>query len=154
MKTALKLFVVVFFILAAVKVVESQEMISLSGKVRFADNNELVTGGLVKLFNSSGVQIGQTEITYQGDWTLWVIKYLREKGDVIGIPDDEWEVDYVPTGYPDQVNPANFVQVNLDYSQTNIDIYVQRSVGSLSMTHGFSKLAAFVVTNISGRTAN
>lgn len=129
MKSALKLFIAVLFILAAVRVVKTQEMINLSGKVRYADNHELVTQGYVKLFNSSGVEIGSTEITYQGDWTLWVIRYLRNQGDVIGIPDDEWELDFLPTGYPDQVDPAYFTHVSLEYSQSNIDIYVQRTSG-------------------------
>lgn len=133
MKSALKIFAIVFFILAAVRVVKSQETITLSGKVRYADNNEIVTGGVVKIFDNNGIQIGITPINNQGDWIAAVIRTLNNQGDVIGIPDDEWEEDlmFVPTGFPNKIDPAQFTHVDLSLSQAGIDIYVQRKNGLL-----------------------
>lgn len=131
MKSALKLFIVVFFILAAVRVVKAQEYITLSGTVRFADNNELVTNGMVKIFDSQGNLLTTCPIGSQGDWIGAVVRYYANHGDIIGIPDHEWEEDYVPTGYPNKIDPAQFTHVSLDYSQSDINIYVQRTTGGL-----------------------
>lgn len=125
MRTALKLFVTVFFLLGVIRTFEAQPY-SVSGTVRFADNNELVTAGVVKLYTSSGILEASAPINMQGDYILGVHRQLM-KGDVLGLVDDEWE-DYVPTGYPDQINPALFTQINVTGNMTGIDIYVQRRV--------------------------
>ena len=127
MKSALKLFVTVFFILCVIRNLEAQTY-SISGTVRYSDNNEIVTSGLVKLYNTSGVLEATTNINNEGDFILWLEKYPQ--GDVIGIPDDEWE-DFIPTGYPDKVDPALFTHINATGSVTNVDIYVQRRTGGM-----------------------
>lgn len=127
MKSALKLFVTVFFILCVIRNLEAQTY-SISGTVRYSDNNEIVTSGLVKLYNTSGVLEATTNINNEGDFILWLEKYPQ--GDVIGIPDDEWE-DFIPTGYPDKVDPALFTHINATGSITNVDIYVQRRTGGM-----------------------
>ncbi len=129
MKSALKLFVAVFFILAVIKSLEAQTY-NISGKVRYADNNEIVTSGLVKIYHSNGELAAVAPINQTGDYIGGVVKhYLNEGFDVIGIPDDEWE-DYVPTGYPDKTDPALFTHLNVTENLINIDVYVQRIRGS------------------------
>jgi hypothetical protein len=128
MKSALKLFVAIFFILGVIKTLEAQTY-SISGKVRYSDNNEVVKSGLVKLYNSDGVLEATTTINEEGDYLLGVIRTLQN-GDVIGIPDDEWE-DFIPTGYPDKVDPALFTHIDVTGNRTGVDIYVQRRTGSL-----------------------
>ncbi len=129
MKSAIKLFAAVFFILAAVRLLEAQTMYSVSGKVRYADNNELVTSGVVKIFNSQGILEATTTINQEGDWIIVAVKGLLG-GDVIGIPNDEWE-DFIPTGYPDQINPALFTHIDVTGNMTGVDIYVQRRIGGM-----------------------
>lgn len=132
MKSALKIFALVFFILAAVRVVNAQETITLSGKVRYADNNEIVTRGIVKIFDNNGILLGLAPINTEGDWIRAIIVgSSNQSGDVIGIPDDEWELDYVATGFPNKIDPAQYTHVDLSMSQAGIDIYVQRKSGLL-----------------------
>jgi len=132
MKSALKLFIAVLFILAAVRVVKAQETITISGKVIYSGTNQPVTSGVVKMYDLFGIEIGSAIINYQGDYILGVHRVLNGHGDVIGIPDDEWEEeDYVPTGFPNKIDPALFTHVDLSESQTNIDIYVQSTTGVL-----------------------
>lgn len=139
MKTALKLFVAVFFILAAVRVTEAQTC-TLSGKVRYSDNNEIVTSGVVKLFNSTGTVIATVPINQQGDWIIVAVKGLLGN-DLIGFPNIEPEEDYVPTGYPDKTDPAMFTHIDIQDNISGLDIYVQRS--SVNMRPG-------VTSNING----
>lgn len=139
MKSALKLFVAVFFILAAVRVTEAQTCI-LSGKVRYADNNEIVTSGVVKLYSSAGNLIESVPIGQQGDWIIVAVKGLLG-GDLIGFPNIEPEEDYVPTGYPDKTDPAMFTHIDIQDNITGLDIYVQRS--SVNLRPG-------VTSNING----
>ncbi|HRE10739.1 MAG TPA: hypothetical protein PLN22_07985 [Ignavibacteria bacterium] len=125
MKTALKLFVVVFFILAAVRLTEAQNY-SLSGKVRYADNNEIVTSGSVKAYDLNGSVISEANISSEGDYILW-LHYTEV--DLIGFPNIEPEEDYVPTGYPDKVDPALFTHISVNGNKNHVDIFVQRSSG-------------------------
>lgn len=131
MKSFLKLFIAVLFILAAVRTVKTQEMISVSGNVKYADNYEVVTRGMVIAYDMEGIELSRAPINEEGDYILWLHKYPQKTSDVIGIPDHEWEEDFIPTGYPDQVNPAAFTHISLGYSQSGIDIYVTRSLGGL-----------------------
>lgn len=126
MKSALKLFLAVFFILAAVRVSDSQTC-TTSGKVRYSDNNEVVTSGKVKLFNLAGELEAVTTINQQGDYILGPHRILTQGGDVIGIPADEWE-DFIPTGYPDKIDPALFTHITVTGNMTGVDIYVHRRV--------------------------
>ncbi len=128
MKSALKLFVAIFFILAAIRAANS-ETYTISGKVRYSDNNEVVRSGVVKLFNSDGTVEAVTPISSEGDYILGVVRVCNGS-DVIGIPDDEWE-DFVPTGYPDKIDPALFTHINITGSITNVDIYVKRRTPGL-----------------------
>lgn len=131
MKSALKLFAAIFFILAAVRVTEAQEY-TISGKVRYADNNEIVTSGVVKMFDSNGNLVGSAGISYTGDYILGPHRIITgQSNDLIGFPNIEPEEDYVPTGYPDKVDPAAFTHLYITQNMTGVDIYVQRSLGAL-----------------------
>lgn len=121
---ALKLFAAIFFILAAVRTVTAEDY-TLSGKVRYADNNEIVTSGLVRLYTPEGGLEAETNISTTGDYIL-VVHRIVTGADVIGIADDEWE-DFVPTGYPDKIDPAMFTHIDINSNRTGMDIYVQRS---------------------------
>ena len=141
MKTAIKLFVAIFFILGVIKTLEAQETRTIGGKVRYSDNNQLVTSGTVKLFNSSGICVGVTPIQPSGDWIIVAVRLAEV--DVIGIADDEWE-DFVPTGYPDKTDPAMFSHILVNDNLSNIDIYVQRT----------AQHRPGITTNISGNVTS
>ena len=138
---ALKLFVAIFFILAAVRTVTAEDY-TLSGKVRYADNNEIVTSGLVRLYTPEGNLESETNITPTGDYIL-VYHRMITGADVIGIADDEWE-DFVPTGYPDKVDPVMFTHIDLTGNRTGMDIYVQRTAQNRP---GATTTISGVVTN-------
>ncbi len=144
MKSIVKLFVAVFFILGVIKASEAEEYY-ISGKVRYADNNEVVTMGIVKAYDLNGVLIAQCNIQQNGDWII--IPMRVGQLDVIGIPDDEWE-DGVPTGYPNKINPAEFTHIDVQGNTPNVDIYVQRGVnGAGRPGASFVKASGLVLNN-------
>ncbi len=127
MKLATNLFIALFFILGVVKVSQAEDFY-VTGKVRYADNNEIVTSGVVKLFNGDGNVEAVAPINQYGDYLLGVIRVVHA-GDLIGFPNIEPEMDFVPTGYPDATNPENMVSLTISSNLSNIDIYVQRTAG-------------------------
>ncbi|HEY3251576.1 MAG TPA: T9SS type A sorting domain-containing protein [Ignavibacteria bacterium] len=129
MKSYLKLFVAVFFILAAIRVTKA-DLYSVSGKVRYSDNNEIVTSGSVKCYNSSTFQLEAVAlIEPTGDYILPFVRGATPY-DVIGFPNTEPEADFVPTFYPDQTNPQQATTVYVSGNMTGVDLYVQRVAGS------------------------
>ncbi len=126
MKSALKLFIAVFFILAVIKNLEAQNA-TIGGKVRYADNHQLVTSGVVKVYETSGNLVGIVPISSQGDWIIAAVRYYGNY-DVIGIADDEWEEDALPTGYPDKVEQEDYIPVYVQPEMAAVDIYIQRAV--------------------------
>lgn len=126
MKSAFKLFVAIFFILGVITVLQAQPY-SVSGTVRYLDNNEIVTSGYVNLYDSQGILEATTSINMQGDYMLIADRILMN-GDVIGIPDHDWEEDFIPTGYPDKIDPALFTHIDVTDNMTGIDLYVHRRV--------------------------
>jgi len=129
MKSYLKLFVAVFFILAAVRVTKA-DYFSISGKVRYSDNNEIVTTGFVKCYNATTFELESVVlIEPTGDYILPFVRGW-EPHDLIGLPELEPETDFVPTFYPDKTNPAQATAITPAGNMTGVDIYVQRSQGS------------------------
>lgn len=126
MKLFTNLFIAVFFILAVVKTSQSQDEYTVSGTVRYSDNNEVVTSGSVKLVDLNGNTLGIAQIGTQGDYLLGPHR-LYGNFDIIGFPNIEPEMDFVPTGYPDQINPELFTHIFLNSNLTNIDVYVLRT---------------------------
>ncbi|MCC6864683.1 MAG: carboxypeptidase regulatory-like domain-containing protein, partial [Ignavibacteria bacterium] len=128
MKTTIKLFVAVFFILAAVRAANSQDF-SISGKVFYADNNEVVTAGEVRVYDQLGVLEFVVPISGEGDWILIPHKILRGYS-IIGLPNAEWLDDYVPTGFPNEIDPSQFILIDASSTITDLNIYVQRRTTS------------------------
>jgi hypothetical protein len=140
MKSYLKLFVAVFFILAAVRTVKA-ELYNVSGRVMYSDNHEIVTSGMVHCYDASNSElIGTAVIEPDGDYLLWFVRHAND-ADVIGFPNTEPGADWIPTGYPDKINPQQFTHITIDQNLYGVDIYVQRTQGG-----GGSPM----VTNISG----
>jgi len=134
MKTYLKLFVTVFFILIAVRTVKA-DYYSVSGTVRYADNNEIVTSGFVNAYDVVSCElVGQGQIEPTGDYLINMMALAGER-DLIGFPNLEPETDnFLPTGYPDRLYSSEYVHVTVNGNVTGIDIYVQRApVGSGGM---------------------
>jgi len=126
MKSALKLFIAVFFILAVIKNLEAQYT-SIGGKVYYADNNQPVTSGVVKVYETGGSLVGVVPISSNGDWIIAAVRYYGNY-DVIGIADDEWEEDALPTGYPDKIEQEDYIPVYVQPDvQQDINIYIQRA---------------------------
>jgi len=144
MNTYLKLFVTVFFILVAVKTVKS-DFFSISGTVRYADNNEIVTVGMVKVYDVNSHDLeGVAIIQPNGDYILPFVRGWEPK-DVIGFPNADPEVDWVATGYPDQTNPELYTRVTLAGDLTGIDIYVQRIESGAGGSVFFSNVSGLVL---------
>lgn len=134
MKSALKLFIAVFFILAVIKNLEAQNA-TIGGKVRYAHNNQLVKSGVVKVYETNGNLVGIVPITPEGDWILAAVRYYGNY-NVIGIANDEWEEDALPTGYPDKVEQEDYIPVYVTPDMLSVDIYIKSA--SLSMRPGIT----------------
>jgi len=125
MKSALKLFIAVFFILAVIRNLDAQTT-SIGGKVRYADDNQIVTSGVVKVYETNGSLVGIVPISSEGDWILAAVRYYGNY-DVIGIADDDWEEDALPTGFPDRVEQEDYIPVYVTPDMLAVDIYIQRA---------------------------
>jgi hypothetical protein len=124
MKSALKLFVAIFFILAVIRNLDAQTC-SIGGKVMYAHSNQPVSHGIVKLYNVDGTLIGTSQIGEHGDWIIAAVRYYGNY-DVIGIANDEWEEDALPTGYPDKVEPQDYIPIYVAAEDLlNINIYIK-----------------------------
>jgi carboxypeptidase family protein/type IX secretion system substrate protein len=130
MKSYLKLFIAVFFILVAVRTVKT-DTYSVSGTVRYADNNEIVTLGMVKAYNVNTFELeAYGEIQPTGDYLLVFVRggYIPTT-DLIGLPGLEEETDtFVPTGYPDKTQSSQYVSITINQNYTGINIYVTRAI--------------------------
>src|SRR5688572_31426774 len=96
MKQLTTLFIIVFFILTAVKVTESQTNYTISGKAYYSDNHEVVRSGQVKLYNLNGTLDAVANINQNGDWII--IPMIVGEKDLIGFPNVGNEFDFMPTG--------------------------------------------------------
>ena len=127
MKGATKLFFVQLLI-AFVLFGSSYSQASVSGTVRYIDNNEPVTKGSVKAYNQSGILVAATSINSNG--TYMFAELPGELLDVIGIPDlGPEDEDFIPTFYPDVTDWQYAVPIFPSSPLTNIDIYVERPQG-------------------------
>lgn len=124
MKQLTKLFIVVFFILTAVKVADSQTSYSISGKARYSDTREIVTSGQVKLYRLDGTLDAVANIQTNGDWII--IPMIVGDMDLIGFPNVGNEFDFTPTSTEMKTNPAEFVHIRTDHSITGVELLVKR----------------------------
>lgn len=100
---------------------------SVSGTVRYIDNNDPVTAGTVKAYNQYGNLIATTTINSNGHY--YFSQLPGELMDIIGIPDlGPEEEDFIPTFFPDKTDWQYATPVYPSSPLTNIDIYVQRPV--------------------------
>ncbi len=139
MKTISKLKDILFVIVVLIAVsgsVYSQN--SISGTVRYIDNNEVVQNGVVKAFNLDGVLMYQTAINTNGTFVFNDVS--GETTDLIGVPniDPEEEDNFLPTFYPSTQDLGSAVQITPNGAMTGIDIYVTRvPSGGLSFATAF-----------------
>ncbi len=129
MKTSKKLTLFLFVLVALACFVQAgYAQNSISGTVRYSDNNDLVTTGVVKAYDLNGIQVGQAGIQSNGTYLLSGLPCIYI--DAIGFPNVEPEEDnFTPTFYPDQINPQYAVTVLACGVITGIDIYVERIGG-------------------------
>jgi hypothetical protein len=100
---------------------------SVSGTVRFIDNNDPVNAGTVQAYDLSCNLIAQTSINSNGTYRFNSLPSIEM--DIIGIPGIGPEDDqFVPGIHPDKTDWQSAVPVYPTSSMAGIDIYVQRTV--------------------------
>ncbi len=121
MKNGVKFSLLIFFILVIVRTSNAQY--SISGTVRYSDNNQTVTSGEVAVYNSDGTLNTTTGI--QTDGTYQIGSTGGGQSDLIGIANQDAD-NFVPTYYPDKQNPAQATLIQPTSNMTGVDIYVTR----------------------------
>src|ERR1041384_1238783 len=124
MKNAVKIGIMIFFILVVVR--SSYSQYSVSGTVRYSDDNSVVTTGNVKAYLQNGTLAFTTNIQSNGTYTF--ISLGENQYDLIGIANHD-EDNFIPTYYPDKNNPQLATIINPSSDMYNIDIYVTRVTG-------------------------
>lgn len=101
---------------------------SVSGTVRYTDNNELLRTGRVEAYDLNCNLIASTTISSNGYYNFQWLPTIQL--DIIAFPDVGPEDDqFVPTIYPDMTDWQYAVSVYPATSLTGIDIYVERIMG-------------------------
>lgn len=124
MKLLTNLFIIVFFILTAVKVTDAQTSFTISGTARYADNYEIVRSGEVKLYNLDGTLDAVGQINQNGDWII--IPMIVGDKDLIGFPGIGNELDFMPTSILERIIPSQFVHIKVDKNITGVQLLVKR----------------------------
>ncbi len=100
---------------------------TISGEVRFADNNQLVDSGVVRAYrldrNSRELILVDTASILNGLYLLPKVK--MDSLFIASFPDDEL-LDFVPTYHPSTINWLNAVIVFPNTNLTNVNINVYR----------------------------
>jgi hypothetical protein len=118
-----KLFFAAVLIASITAISYSQN--SVSGTVRFIDNNEPVDAGYVLAFNAVTFElIASTTIQSNGTYILNDLQSIET--DIIGIRNDEWGEDFISTYFPNEQEWENAVSIIPVGQMTGIDIYVER----------------------------
>ncbi|HLT24809.1 MAG TPA: YCF48-related protein [Ignavibacteria bacterium] len=118
----------------------------ISGTVKFADNNTIVTHGYVKAIKydtttSQILTIDSGRITPNGEYLIKVP--YGDSTDIMAYQDDE--LDCVPTYYPSTTNWQDAVTIYPNVNRSNIDIKVFR-LDTSSTSVGYA--AGYVYKNI------
>jgi hypothetical protein len=145
MKQLTTLFIIVFFILTAVKVTESQTSYTISGKAYYSDNHEVVRSGQVKLYNLNGTLDAVANINQNGDWII--IPMIVGEKDLIGFPNVGNEFDFMPTGLEGRTNPSEFVHMNVNHSITGVQLLVKRYQQGGRPSGNLTSLSGSVLNN-------
>jgi hypothetical protein len=106
---------------------KNELLVSVSGTVKYSDNNSNVTAGKVKIFrldvNSRELIPVDSAVISNGAYSS--IRVPRDSACiVVGFPDDE--LDFVPTIFPSTIDWRNAGFINTYTSQNNINISVFR----------------------------
>src|SRR5437667_6317691 len=128
MKNAVKIGIMIFFILVVVRSSYSQYLVS--GTVRYSDNNQTLSTGRVKAYRPNGTLIATTNIEINGTYSFPSLP--GEQIDIFGLVSDEEADNFIPTYYPDKLNPSMATVITPTSDMYNIDIYVIRLVGGHS----------------------
>ncbi len=104
--------------------------LTISGTIRYQDNNQPVTSGYVKAlhFDSASANIttiDSAQIQSNGSYMMMRIP-PHISLDIMAFENDEAQLSYVPTYYPSTTNWQNATSLTLDSSLTNINILVYR----------------------------
>lgn len=119
---------------------------TISGTVRYSDNNDLVTDGIVKAYTLDGIQVSQTNIQLDGTYLLTGLPCIEL--DVIGFPNiPPSENNFEPTWYPDQIDPQSATNIYSCSTSTSRDIHVERIGGGGNVPLGNITLSGRVFLN-------
>ncbi len=102
---------------------------SVSGTVRFIDNNEPLSSGTVQAYDLACNLIASTSINTDGTYEFASLPPIST--DILAFPDlgPENEDSFVPTIHPDKTDWQYAVPVNPSSPLSGIDIYVERILG-------------------------
>ena len=129
---------------------------SVSGQVRYADNNELVQFGEVKIvrFDVSTREVIAVDsaLVVNGTYNLQRVPKRDSLLRVIVFPDDELDsgtdTEYVPTYFPSAITWYNASVVDASENQTNIDVNVYRKSAVAQNNPVISNISGSVFLNI------
>jgi hypothetical protein len=131
---------------------------SVSGTVRYRDNNQIVTSGYVKAMkiNPLTEQITVSDSAQiQPDGTYLLPNVQRTDSLYIsGYPNSNQNVDYMPTYYPSILEWENAVRISVNSNLSNINVFVFRIYGSTnySIIEGTVSKSAYSSGPLSGVT--
>ncbi len=119
---------------------------SISGTIRYQDNNDPVTGGYVKALRYDSVShniitVDSAQIQSNGAYTLPNCPpvYL----DIMAYENDEDALSFVPTYYTSTINWQNATHIKPDSNLSNINVAVKRIINPGDSMH----VAGYVYTN-------
>lgn len=125
---------------------ESAALYSVSGSVKYQDNNDPVTSGYVKALkydstNHVIITVDSAQIQPSGTYTLPNCPPVVL--DIMAYENDEEDLSFVPTYYVSTIYWQNSTHVKPDSNLSNINIAVKRIVNSGDSMH----VAGYVYTN-------
>ena len=129
---------------------------SVSGNVKYRDNNQIVTSGYVKAMKINPLT-GQITVSdsaqIQPDGTYLLPNVQRTDSLYIsGYPNSGQGVDYKPTYYPSILDWENAVRISVNSNLSNINVFVFRIYGSTnySTIEGTVSKSAYTSGPLSG----
>jgi hypothetical protein len=99
---------------------------TIQGKVYYNDDNSIVTKGIVKAYDMSGVYVATSSIQSSGTYSIGNLGGTEY--DIIAFPNMGEEDDsFIPTGYPNVIDPNATTPILAQGIVINKDIYVTRT---------------------------
>jgi hypothetical protein len=119
----------------------SDSLKSISGTIKFADNNQFANNGYVKalkLNTSTGniITYDSTQIGIEGTYNLNVPSDLYY---IVAYPNSEKQADFIPTYFPSTISWQSAVKVNSanNPSNVNISVYRKTNIGGAYSVNGW-----------------